>query len=167
MRWHWKETAGRRRGGGTEYERTRSSDGAPRRPAGEAQGARWRVWWRTRIPALSLRLSPISGTYVMTRLGLPIPGWPMGKLAVALVVRCVKGEKTHDQGSAGPRGCGIGSSGHQTSPLKPLEERPRAERNTPGLSNAAPRGRRTIMRHLVIVFLAVAVLAGHAAFAVS
>ena len=95
---------------------------------------------RTRIPVLSLRLSPISRTYVMTRLGLPIPGWPMGKLAVALVVRCVKGEKTHDQGSAGPRGCGIASSGHQTSPLKPLE-RPRAERNTPGLSKAAP-GRR-------------------------
>src|SRR5437762_13602006 len=35
------------------------------------QGARWPVWWRTRIPALSLRLSPIFRMSVMTRLGYP------------------------------------------------------------------------------------------------
>jgi len=51
--------------------------------------------------------------------GLPITGLADRQFAVALLVRCVKREKTHDQGSAGPRGCGIGSSGHQTVPLEP------------------------------------------------
>src|SRR5438445_13749427 len=68
---------------------------------------------------------------------LPITGWADRQFAVALLVRCVKREKTHDQGSADPRGCGIGSSGHQTLPLEPLE-RPRAEGSTPESAECRP-----------------------------
>src|SRR5437016_81546 len=65
-----------------------------------------------------------------------------------------------------PAGMRVGSGGHQTLPLEPLE-RPRVEGNTPGLRMPPREEGEPIMRHLVIVFSAVAVLAGHAAFAVS